>query len=441
MNEPNIGEQDGQQAPILGLLQTAGGSVEPLVHTICTLHPQVVVFVGSEATLTTIVEVKKAVQKDCTGHAPPEFKTVLVENEADLVACHQAACEGLALLRQRYSLARESIRIDFTGGTKAMSAAVVLAAAPDGYQFAYVSGHQRDRQGVGAVVTGSEKLCLTDNPWIVLEEPELRRLLDMAVLGQWAAALDSTQRLVSRATDASRPIFQHLRCVLDGLRQWDRFEHQPAWRAWGKGAAPGKLAESAVVGGRRLLVDFAQKCLPMIGRLSVLANSADSRTAIKQGDPLVLDMLGNGERHARRGQFDEAALRYYRALELTADRRLRILFTIDNGAVREQDVPQALRNEFLSRKGTPSPLWKLGQYESVQLLASKDDPVGRRLLADMQANRLDCQARNENWLIHGTRHVEEAQFLAFRRNVLPALGIAEGDVFAWPDFRAGATTG
>ena len=45
-----------------------------------------------------------------------------------------------------------------------MSAAVVLAAALEGYRFCYVSGDD-DKQGVGAVVTGTERLRLPENPW------------------------------------------------------------------------------------------------------------------------------------------------------------------------------------------------------------------------------------------------------------------------------------
>jgi hypothetical protein len=147
-------------------------------------------------------------------------------------------------------------------------------------------------------------------------------------------------------------------------------------------------------------------------------------------------MLSNGDRQAERGQLDEAALRYYRAVELAAERRLKFALKIDNSAVREEDVPQPLRDEFLQRKGKPSPVWKLAQYESVQLLAARGDRLGKRLLETMNSNKLDNQARNENWLIHGTQHVDRQRFLAFKRNVLDALDIAESGVFAWSDFRA-----
>ena len=75
--------------------------------------------------------------------AAPEIRTVLVTDPTDLIACHQAVVQGLRMLRDDYGLTRDEIRIDFTGGTKAMAAAAVLAAAPDGYQFIYVSGQQR----------------------------------------------------------------------------------------------------------------------------------------------------------------------------------------------------------------------------------------------------------------------------------------------------------
>lgn len=56
------------------------------------------------------------------------------------------------------------------------------------YRFLYVSGTARDKNGVGVAVSGEEDLRLPENPWTALEEPEIRRLLEMAALGQAAVS-------------------------------------------------------------------------------------------------------------------------------------------------------------------------------------------------------------------------------------------------------------
>ncbi len=418
---------------VKGLLLTVGGTAAPLVHSLARVQPEAVVFVCSEETQATVVAVKQAAAADRSPQQTPRHKTLIVDDPANLIDCHRRVSEGLDWLRGELGLHRDEIRIDFTGGTKAMSAAAVLAAAPDGYRFLYVSGTARDKNGVGVVVSGEEDLRLPENPWTVLEEPEIRRLLEMAALGQWSAAEESVRRLIDRSTERGRPVFETLRRVLQGLAAWDRYEHAAAWKSWNDGQAPTSLANLATAGGYSLLTGFAKKCQPLAQQLGPLVNSPER---IGTGpDGMVLDMLGNGDRQALRGHYDEAALRYYRAVELCVERRLRILHQTDNGEVREDQVPSPLREELLDREGKPAPVWKLGQFNSAKLLAALGDGAGTRLLARLVAKKLDCQARNDNWLIHGTAHVDQRRFMAFKTSVLDALTIPEQKVPAWPDFR------
>ncbi len=365
----------------------------------------------------------------------PEFRTIVIVHPDDLVECHAKVREGITLLRDEFDLGRDDIRIDFTGGTKAMSAAAVLAAAPDGYRFLYVSGSRRDKDGVGAVISGSEKLLHAENPWVILEDPALRDLFNYANLGQWAAAIGICDRLRSRAADRDKSLFADLRLALNGLYAWDIFEHERAWKEWKRGKIPSELAKLAEARGRNLVRKFAEKCQGLIRYLKAIV---DAKSALPRNrhDPLVLDMLANGERQAKQGRFDEASLRYYRAVELCVGRRLLLLHEIDNSAVKKGDVPQPLCGEFIRRDGEPQPTWKLGQLNSIRLLAARHDRVGERLLNHYE--NLDSNARNCNWLIHGQEHVDLERFLSYRGKVLEAIGISEAEIHSWPDFSAHA---
>lgn len=434
MSQPEGPGEEQESPEVKGLLLTVGGTAEPVVHTLLEIRPQHVVLVCSEQTQPAVVEVKRRVEQALFDHQRPQFKTLIIEDAANLVACHRHVANGLAYLRNDCRLQREAIRIDFTGGTKAMSAAVVLAAAPDGYCFCYVTGAKRNKEGVGVVVTGTEQMRLSENPWTVLDEPELRRLLEMASVGQWAAARDSASRLIRRSTAERGPIFRQLDATLEGLFVWDCFDHQRAWKCWREGQTPGQLRDLAAVGGLALLVEFAEKCQRMIGFLEPLAGATEPPKG--KPDLLVLDMLANGDRQAERGHYDDAVLRYYRAVELFVQRRLLHQYKIDNSAVRESDVPSPLREELLSRHGPPDPDskgWKLGRHDTTALLAAKGDPVAKRMLD--REKKLDLQSRNQNWLIHGTEHVDKRRFSAYRRTILDALDIQEQKIPQWPDFR------
>lgn len=435
MTEASAVNPNNGNERVLGLLLTVGGTPEPMVYAVDRTHPVAVVFVCSEQTQTTVVEIKRRLEELLPEGSSPIYKTLIVDDPANLIDCHRRVTEGLAYLRNERGLLREQIRIDFTGGTKAMSAAAVLAAAPDGYRFSYVSGAKRDKSGVGIVLSGSEQLSLPKNPWIVLEEPEVRRMLQMTVVGQWAAAQEIAGLLLFRATPSSQPVFRELARLIGGLAYWDRFEHQKAFGAWAKGSVPSVLSKLSLAAGYPMIEEFAKKCQTMTARLGELANARDKLTR-NTPDVLVLDMLSNATRSAMCGNYDDASLRYYRSLELCVARRLRLIHKIDNDAVTKLQVPSPLKEDFVRRKGEPPQTgWMLAQYDCVQLLAALGDDVGKRLLDHIKQNRIDNQARNRNWLIHGDQHVSRASCESFRSGILSALGIAAQDIPVWPDFR------
>ena len=104
-------------------------------------------------------------------------------------------------------------------------------------------------------------------------------------------------------------------------------------------------------------------------------------------------------------------------------------------AQESAEVPSPLKEEFMQRREPGPQGWELGQYQSVQLLAALGDELGKRLLERLKENRLDNQARNKNWLIHGQQHVSRTNCEEFRRGVLEALDISGDQIPAWPDFR------
>jgi len=213
---------------VLGLLLTVGGAPDPILFTVRAIRPRRIAFVCSEASMATVTAIKEALNAEPETIDTRCVRTFITRDESDLVRCHQSVAEALSYLHGECRLERGQIRIDFTGGTKAMSAAAVLAAAPDGYTFIYVGGETRNKNGLGTVVVGSERLIPNANPWSVLEEPELRSLLAYAGVGEWQAAIEVCRRLIDRADDASQPVFTTLESVLEGLMLWDAFDHKKA---------------------------------------------------------------------------------------------------------------------------------------------------------------------------------------------------------------------
>jgi hypothetical protein len=80
------------------------------------------------------------------------------------------------------------VLVDYTGGTKTMSAALVLAGIEWFQQFSYVGGEQRDKSGLGVTIDGKERVLYAGNPWSELAVREIERARDLWADYQFEAA-------------------------------------------------------------------------------------------------------------------------------------------------------------------------------------------------------------------------------------------------------------
>mgnify|MGYP006282790275 CR=1 FL=1 len=416
-----------------GLVLTVGGALDPLLTTLKRTRPDYVALVCSEKSLRRVPDLKDAAREGEKGTGP-EFKTFITRDAVDLGECRSRTHEALQWLREECGLPAERVRIDYTGGTKTMSAGAVLAAAPDGYGFVYVTGKRRDPDGLGTVRSGHERVVFPDNPWVLLEEPKIQLLLRLADLGQWAAARRLCEDLEETAATETGVLFSELNGLLEGLARWDSFDHEGAWRTWRSGHLPQAVVDLANAADRPLIAAVATTCTRLINQLKEICRATDSLEEAEL-DPVVLDMLRNSLRQGELGYRDEAALRCYRALELCVARRLKLLHGIENDAVDPEKVPEPLREELREKKGEPpAEGWRLGLRDSARLLELLDDPVGERVWECLREQRIDLTARNRSWLIHGQEHVTQNQLRAFQQTTLKVLGIEEDEVPRWPGF-------
>lgn len=137
------------------LLLSVGGSMAPLRIAIESLNPRNVLFFVSRATRILVqTELKPAV--------PHAFICLKEDVDTeDLDACITRLLEGVPRAMHDLSVSDLSWpdAVDFTGGTKVMSAALVWSALHHGIPMHYVGAstvNGRDKDGVGRVRDGEE---------------------------------------------------------------------------------------------------------------------------------------------------------------------------------------------------------------------------------------------------------------------------------------------
>ncbi len=300
--------------------------------------------------------------------------------------------------------AGRQVTVDYTGGTKTMTAAMVLAAtAHEGVRLQFMSGRRPD---LHRVEPGTEAAVA-----MPVELIGLARLFATAraFVGRrnYAAARD----VITGADDAlaggraARPPASWRKRIaawggwLATMAAWDRFDHAGALRSLQHGLDCGHLwAEGLAAGG------FA-------ARLEALAATAGNP------DPVFLeDLWLNAGRRAALGQFDDAVARLYRLAEAAVQCRLWSRHGVRTGDVdpavlREAGLPLPEVRE--TRDGRETSV--LALTPALDLLRALDrsdavaafwlDNAGGRFLAPPWQGE-----RNRSILAHGFRPLGEADW-------------------------------
>jgi len=119
------------------MIISVGGTPEPIIKSIDNYEPDLVYFMPSQSSIIQIGEITAK-----TGISPAKIKTKIVDDHQSLVSAFKTASEIIKEIKEDYE-----IWIDYTGGTKSMSAGLVAAGLNEGCKFVYLGAV--DEEGVG----------------------------------------------------------------------------------------------------------------------------------------------------------------------------------------------------------------------------------------------------------------------------------------------------
>jgi CRISPR-associated protein (TIGR02710 family) len=298
------------------------------------------------------------------------------------------------------------VTVDYTGGTKTMTAALVLAATGhEGTALQFMSGQRPDLR---QVVPGSEKAV--EMPGELLG---LARLFAAArafvARRNYGAALDvigDVKLTMSRLRGLRAPRSWNLRIErwrawLTVMHEWDRFGHAAALNHW----------RNAHESGEAWADTFAAE--GFAGRLGSLAKAGNHPTP-----ELLEDLWLNAERRANLGQYDDAVARLYRLAEACVQCRLWTEHRIDTGNVDPAQLSEEERLRAQPRRDRDGrDYYVLALTDALRLLGRKtpQDPVVACWPVDGAgafANPDWQGSRNHSILAHGFRPLGEQDWKA-----------------------------
>lgn len=153
------------------MIISVGATPEPVVASILDHKPKYVCFFASRQTIKFIARIIEMIEEK--KHKMTGDK-VICDDANSLPHCYEKALECTDKLIEQ-EIEPQNVVVDYTGGTKTMTAALTLATFGHGYNFSYVGGEKRTKDGVGVVITGSESVITGVSPWELVAVEEKRR--------------------------------------------------------------------------------------------------------------------------------------------------------------------------------------------------------------------------------------------------------------------------
>jgi CRISPR-associated protein (TIGR02710 family) len=408
------------------MIISVGGSLDPIVKSIAypDNRPEFISFFASNESVDQLGDIRDRVGQ--AGHSYQK-EVVITPDHEDLVICYQSALQCIDRVREQGYLPEETV-VDFTGGTKVMTAALALAALGKGYRFCYVAGAKRTKNGLGTVVTGTEKIKTGVGPWHLFAIEEKRAISLHVNSYRFRSALAVCENLLNRPGDVARKAFLNpLNKLLSGYLDWESFRHEAAMESLRNGFKDmrSKLEVESCDPLNRFL-EGVNVNLKFLSKMKTKTDNFQTMTT-----ETVIDLLSNAERRAEEGKFDDAVARVYRALEMIGQIEFRRVFNADTGAAPPEALPKAVRDEYVKKyldkkKG----VLVFGLYPTYRALDAAGNMLGKRFLMNYHSKTKDnlkklLSARNQSILAHGTTAVKEGTYRKFAARVREFSGIAD----------------
>ncbi len=314
-------------------------------------------------------------------------------------------------LRAKYPEA--ILEVDYTSGTKAMSAAAVAAAVSRQVPHLLYGVGPRDQSGRA---TATERYLVTATDQLIAE-PQLLELGRLYNLHQFRTVQQQTSLLLgSLLGPESDPLLRARALSLGFLSEvyelWDRFDWKAAYaRIRDRSQELNQALEQAGWDSELLhqQLVFLKVC-----------KKAEYVPPVR-----LVDLLANIQRCLETNCFDDAVARGYRAIEFLVQCRIARLLGREKHNNPTSRVPFSLLQthapQATARLQSSSGMetCNLGLRDALEVLAEANDPVGVKLQIKYSLNASGSSnqggelkdlldQRNNSWLAHGTTPISES---------------------------------
>ena len=382
------------------LLCTVGGSHQPILRAIDSVAPEYICFFctkknpqtgqqGSDVQIIgkgNVIKANKHDQKPTLPNIPTLAQLAESRFECQLVPA-DSLDGAIAVMRTVIAELLGKWRggrliADYTGGTKTMTAALVLTTLEfDDVELQLVAGARPDLEHTANETEQARSVSVG--------ALRLRRAMTQYLDG-WRrfSYYEAAEGLATIRASVDVPGADQLSFAMSlsrALARWDRFDH---------------------AGALRLIENF--RPLVMAQYSELVPNLQLLTEDDAKGEPARLfDLWLNAQRRASQGRFDDAVARWYRLMEWTAQWQIRCQLGLST-----KDFPRDQLPSGVVRPADGKPTVNVGLVDAWQIVAAKCKGPCQEF-ANNEASRVRgySDKRNNSILAHGFSPVSQADWI------------------------------
>ncbi|MCS6884038.1 MAG: TIGR02710 family CRISPR-associated CARF protein [Acidobacteriota bacterium] len=391
------------------LIVSVGGSEDPIVKSILEHNPDYICFFCSQGSVDKIAVIKNKVLEERPEFNFQDYK-IVVDDANDLEECYLKA-RGCKKKLDEWEIKASDVVIDYTCGTKNMSVALAFATLDFGYEFSYVGGRERTKGGLGIVISGTEELRVSRNPWNLFALGKLGLIEELFNRYRFQAVRQVLGEVRGRNLDRKlEQFFEILDKLCEAYFLWDTFRHAEA--AERMKLATKELTSYVDYGGREQYRGFlhsVQGNLDWLGRIREKTQGGRCLDEV-----LVVDLFANASRRAEEEKFDDAVARLYRTIEMCAQVEAEKRYGMRSSEILRGQVPEELRDEYVRKyEAEENGKLKVPLKALFRLLEAKGSEVGKVFMERHDKFKEILHARNNSILAHGVSSVKKEAYHKF----------------------------
>jgi CRISPR-associated protein (TIGR02710 family) len=372
----------------VGTGATGADIAHGLFFSIEKQNPEVVVFItSSESRKLTLPHLNDLLNK-WGRNIQKEEK--IIEEINDFEKLHNLYSELIrSYIRNGYD--KQNIVVDYTSGTKAMSAALVSSGlALEVGTISYVMGDRKE----GRVQSGTERISPI-SPTSIFCEKMLKQFVSLFNLYQFESAIELVKDF------NFHPDYKNHANILINLARffsaWDKFNFSDAFNLL-KNLPDDDLQEVQLKG------KFDKLFRPLLAELKKSELNYEK----------VDDIIFNSKRRASEGKYDDAVARLYRALEMIGQIEFEKEFKCKTDDVKLENLPDSERESVKFKYQSHSnKKIQLPMFKTFDVLLAVKNPAAVIFEENKIKIKEHINKRNYSILAHGSVPVAKGHFEDF----------------------------